>query len=431
MDNENLAFECAEYFKNRKGFKRIFESIKEKYRSLGTLGGTITIHNLTVDEKDALSGLLKKDYYSRKSASIKIERFIKALDDTRFQGVAFEKVIYEYFGEDILSKKEERLIYEKQKNEYFQAILSDFKVTRAYNWLSYVLEKRENAYRIISQRYDADKDSLYKDIKVVLRGLNMLSFDENNTIRLAIFSSIISKNPHCFDNNTECGKLLLYGIVYFLNMDFPDNAENRAEALYKAGVLVDEVSNFTLISGLIGYKKGVIHDGWKGFYEKSEPMQVTLWNLSEIDNIKSPKRVIFVFENPTVFSEVLYKTRGKRPPLMCTFGQVKLSSLVILDKLIDNVDKIYYSGDFDPEGIIIADRLKERYKEKLELWHFGVEDYFKIKSREKLSASRIKKLKRVKSKKLNEAANLIINEGLAGYQELLIDDYIKDIMSSI
>lgn len=431
MDIENLAFECAKYFKNRKGFKRTFESIKEKYRCLGTLGGTIIIHNLTVDEKDALSGLLKKDYYSKKSASIKIERFIKALDDTRFQGVAFEKVIYEYFGEDILSKKEERLIYEKQKNEYFQAILDDFNGTRAYNWLSYVLEKRENAYRIISQRYDADKDSLYKDMKVVLKGLNKLSYDENNTIRLAIFSSIISKNPHCFDNNTECGKLLLYGIVYFLNMDFPDNAENRAEALYKAGVLVDEVSNFTLISGLIGYKKGTMHDGWKGFYEKSEPMQVTLWNLSEVDEIKSPKGVIFVFENPTVFSEVLYKAREKRPPLMCTFGQVKLSSLVILDKLIDNVDKIYYSGDFDPEGIIIADRLKERYKEKLELWHFGVEDYFKIKSKERLSASRIKKLEKVKSNKLNKAASLVVNEGFAGYQELLIEDYIKDIMSSI
>ncbi len=35
MDNAKLNKQCAEYFKANKGFKRLFEHIKEKYRSLG------------------------------------------------------------------------------------------------------------------------------------------------------------------------------------------------------------------------------------------------------------------------------------------------------------------------------------------------------------------------------------------------------------
>lgn len=427
MNIENTSIECAKYFKLKKGFKRIFEGIREKYRSLGSFGGTITLHNLTLDEKDALSGLLKKDYYSKKSASIRVERFIEALNETKFQGVNFEEVIKEYFGENILSKKEEKSIYKEEKREFFQAILNEYESTKGHKWLAFVLENRENAYRVISQRYDLNKEALREDIRVVIKGLNELTFDENSFVRLALFSSLVSKNPHCFDTNTDCGKLLLYSIAYFLNIDFPDNAEERAEALYRAGILVDEVSNSTLISGLIGYKNGVIHNGWYSFYESAEPIQVSLWNLSEVDGIKSPRGVVFVFENPTVFSEVLYKTREEKPSLMCTFGQVKLSSLVILDKLVDNVDKIYYSGDFDPEGISIADRLKTRYGEKLVLWHLGANDYFKIKSKERLSTTRIKKLEKLKSSELKKIAEIIKNEGFAGYQELLVEEYIEDI----
>lgn len=427
MERENLIVECAKYFKTKKGFKRIFEGIKEKYRSLGSFGGTITIHNLTTDEKDALSGLLKKDYYSKKSASVRVEGFIEALNQTKFQGVNFEEVINKYFGENILSKNEEKLIYEEEKKGFFQEILDEAGASRGNKWLAFVLENHENAYRVISQRYDLNKDSLREDIRVVIKGLNQLSFDKNNLVRLALFSSLVSKNPHCFDTSTDCGKLLLYGISWLLNINVPDNAEERAEALYSAGILVDEVSNSTLVSGIVGYKNGFVHDGWKGFYERSEPIQISLWNLSEIDEIKSPSGAIFVFENPTVFSEVLYKTRKKKPPLMCTFGQIKLSSFVILDKLVDSVDKIYYSGDFDPEGINIADRLKDRYGDKLVFWHMGINDYFKVKSGEKLSSSRIKKLDKVKSNELKEIADLIKKEEAAGYQELLIEDYAEDV----
>ncbi len=90
------------------------------------------------------------------------------------------------------------------------------------------------------------------------------------------------------------------------------------------------------------------------FFNAYEPLQVSLWNLSKVDKIISKRNKVFVFENPTVFSEVLYRSSKEKPSIICTYGQVKLASLILLDNLVENGTHIYYSGDFDPEGLIIA-----------------------------------------------------------------------------
>ena len=87
-----------------------------------------------------------------------------------------------------------------------------------------------------------------------------------------------------------------------------------------------------------------------------------------------------VFENPTVFSGILHRALKTRPSLICIFGNFKLASLVLMDKLVENGVRIYYSGDLDREGIIMADKLKLRYESKLVLWRYGVEDYRDIVS---------------------------------------------------
>lgn len=428
MQDEKLLKECIEYFKSTPGFKRVFEGIRQKYRSLGFTGGTVVIKKPTDIERDVMSGLLKRDCYTGKSISVKVEAMVKAIDRTRFQGVDFEEVLKGYFNGELVSKKDEKDIYQIEKDEFFNSILKGFEGTRGGRWLHDILEIQENAYRFISRKFDRDREKLRDDLLYTLMGINNLSFSEKDTVRLAIFSSNISKNPHCFDMDNDCGRMLIHGISYILKQSVPRNAEDRAELLYSAGIIIDEVSNYTMCSNLEAYTGSTPHPGWHGFHEKSEPIQVSLWNLAAIDAIKCPGRKVYVFENPTVFSEVLMNTSHKKPSLVCTYGQIKLASLILLDKVSDNVDYIYYSGDFDPEGIMIADKLKQRYKDKLILWHYDLECYNNIKSKEKLDPSRIKKLEKVKSPELADIANVLSREGFAGYQELLVEIYIDDIL---
>lgn len=425
---ENIIKECVSYFKNTPGFKRTLQKMREKYESLGTLGGTVVLTNLKEEEKDALTGFFRKNY-NKKNASFKIDTFVKALECTRFAGVDFSKVLEGYFGEKLLSKKEEKAIYESEKQAYFNSIIMDFRDTRAEKWLQHIFETKENAYRILSQRYDEDRENLTEILTNVCTAYNGLSFDENNTTRLALFSSIITKDPHCLDMGTETGNLLVYAICYSLNIKYPDNAEELNEILYKAGIIRDEVSNYTLCSGLLAYSNGKEHEGWRGFYEAEEPLQVSLWNISRLEKIISPAGRVYVFENPTVFSEVLYNTRDKKPSIVCTFGNFKLASLIILDKLVEAGAKIYYSGDFDPEGIIMADKLKHRYGQNTILWRYDEKEYMRIKSSVELTESRIKKLDNVRSEELKSIVEIIKVNKRAAYQELLIDMYVEDIRS--
>ena len=95
--------------------------------------------------------------------------------------------------------------------------------------------------------------------------------------------------------------------------------------------------------------------------------------------------------------------------------------------LVKEGTHIYYSGDFDPEGLVIADKLKNRYGENLTLWRYGIGDYNKSMSKEKINNSRIKKLKNLKNKELIGIGETIKHRGYAGYQEMIIDELVKDI----
>lgn len=427
-NNEELLTQCVQYFKSNQGFKRMFEKIRDKYCSLGHLGGTINLDNLMPAEKEALSGFLCKDYYNKKSASITIESLIKALEKSKFCGVDFEDVLKSYFQNSLISKKEEKNLYISQKEKFFAEIIGRHEGTRAEKWLKSILGSKENAYKLISKHYDENPDILAKNLDFACIGVNRLSFESTNTVRLALFASEISKNPHCFDYDALAGKLLLYSASYFLNKPFPQNSEEKSELLYQAGIINDEISSFTTCSGLIGWKNGKPHPGWQGFYEYSEPMQLSLYNLSGIDYAACSNGKVFVFENPTIFTEVLYSTSHKKPSLICTYGQVKLASLVLLDKLSDHADNIYYSGDFDPEGLAIADKLKQRYGSKLTLWRYRIEDYLKIISEEPIDKIRLAKMDKLASPELKELASVIKIKGFSAYQELLTKFYIEDIL---
>lgn len=420
--------ECVQYFKTTPGFARLFEKMREKYVSLGNLGGTIHLDNLSPDEQEALTGFLRKDFYNKKNAAIKVEKLAEALQHTRFEEFSLEAVLKEYFSGDIVSVKEEAALYEVRKQKFFANLMNGFEYTRAVQWLDHVLTTRQNAYNLIIKSFNEDSTVLRESLATACRALNTLPVLDGKTVRLAIFSSEICKNPHALDYGTLSGNLLMYGIAYMTGSPFPSNAEERAELLYQAGIISDEISNYTVASGLLAMKDGIKHNGWKGFYDNKEPLMVSLCNIASIDRIVSPSGKVYIFENPAVFSHVLHKSTAIHPSLLCTSGQVKLASLALMDKLVKSSCTLFYSGDFDPEGLLIADRLKLRYGDKLVLWKYGVENYQKIKSSQVIDPSRLKKMEKLQNPELKLLAEAIMSEGVSAYQELLVEDYLEDIL---
>lgn len=423
---EKIINNAVIYFKANIGFERFFRLLREKYRSIGRIGGIIRLTNLSNTEKEAFSGFLGKNCY-KKSISIKPEKFEQALQDTPFSGAGLLEIMNAYFKDQITSKFDEKKEYERSKREFFEEIMKASEPTVAIEWLQHLLESKSGAYRIISSRYDRCKKSLRSDLLSVMAAIDHLPPESSSKERIAVFASRWAGNPHAFDQGSECGKLLIYGIAHIMGEDLPQNAEERALLLYRAGLVGDEVSNFTVCSGLLAHTDGYIHSGWLGFYENHEPLHASVWNLSQLDRVESPQKKVFVVENPTVFSELLQGLRESAPPLVCTFGQVKLASLILLDMLVKEGTKIYYSGDYDPEGLQIADRLKKRYGERLILWRYSKKDYDIAVSSSNINEERLKKLQNLSNESLLALGEKIRKTACAGYQENIIEKLIEDV----
>lgn len=141
-------------------------------------------------------------------------------------------------------------------------------------------------------------------------------------------------------------------------------AEEKAALFYRAGLLKDELSNHVLVYGISGAEKdGRPHKGILGYLEQREPLHLSLLTLGKLARVspQTGKRV-YIVENPAVFA-VLAKA-WPDAAIVCGNGQTRLATLVLLD-LFGSDTEFWYAGDYDPEGLLIAQRLKERYRERL------------------------------------------------------------------
>ena len=64
--------------------------------------------------------------------------------------------------------------------------------------------------------------------------------------------------------------------------------------------------------------------------------------------------------------------------IIMTSGIPNISLYTLLQKLDESSVKIYYNGDFDPEGLLIAEKLKLRFP-SVEMMCYDVIDYNKSK----------------------------------------------------
>ncbi len=422
----NTILECVTFFKQNKVYRRFFEALYKKYLSIGKVGGTIVISNLTDDEKYALSGLLRKDFSKQSNVAIRVSDFKKALDSTRFKSCSVEEILKVYFGEELVSNSQRKLDDRLKREDFFSRLLADYEGTHAYKWLESTLLEQAFGYHTIIKRYNSNSAQLQIDMNFVCQAINHLPVLFNSYVRLPVFAAKITSDPHTFDEGTSCGELLIIALSNYFLISKSQSYLERAELLYKAGILIDEVSNKVLCCGLTAYDTNGLHSGWEGFYSRNEEMLVTLNNLSNLVKIESPYKAVFVVENPAVFMSIR-DICGINIPMVCTSGQINMAALTLLDLLVKSDLKIYYSGDFDPEGLLIADKLKCRYEDKLFLWRYKIDDYEKCISTKTASQKRIKQMQNIKTEELIKIAELIQCNGLCGYQEQIIEDLIDDI----
>lgn len=422
-EKNKLLEECMLYFKARPVYKKLFLKMRDKYAGLGHFGGTVLLTSLSREEKNQLGGFFQKDYTINKTITISADLMERCLASSKFAGLTWELILETYFGEPLQVKREIELEESKRREDYFAEILEQISDESGREWLHRVLAEKKEGYSLIIQLYKENPEELRNVLNYVTAGIAKLKvFQEKKKKELLpVFSANITGNPHYFDEGKTGEKLLFHYLKerkFVLRQEGLSRVEYKNRIYYEAGLLKDEVSNDALAYGIHGWRmEGGLHKGIEGFFENQEPVKLTLQTIGRLEKICGQSQQVYVVENPAVFSVLIRK--HPEWTVICGNGQLRLAVLVLMDKFMcDTV--FWYAGDFDPEGLLIAQKLKLRYGDRMNLWKYEVNLYETYLSEVELSDRRIKKLEQVYIQELQEIKEVMCKKRRAAYQESMI-----------
>ena len=416
--------ESLDLINSNKIYKKIFLEVYSKYKKYGKITGSFTLKAATTEERQILFNFDSKVLTEGK-AKIKCST-VRDLFNRKLKEYSFEELLVKVVGKELKTNKEVKDEEKEQEEKFYDDILKASDDGVGKQWFIEILDKKKYGYNIIVRKYKSEIRNL-KELKrkiiLIINSLNKLPYLNNEYENIAVFSAVNTKDSHFFDSDKFTGRLFIKAISFILNKDDPKDINEINELYYEVGILKDEISNHTTIYGLNAFNMDSSEvKAVNSFNLWKEPLQISISNLLKIDYFEAINNTVFIFENPAVFHKIL-KVNGDNISLICTSGQLNLSSYILLNK-IRNLKNIYYAGDFDPEGLMIAYKIKKRYKDKVKFLNYTRESYINTMSNNIIEEKSMSQLNKINCSELDEVINELRINKRAAYQELLIDEYL-------
>lgn len=434
-----LLDEITEIFKGDKGFDRLFSLFLKKYNSYERVekGISVVLQHPTEVEKRALSGLMGIDYSRQKSIKVSAEKMEKAILKTKYgknlDEVPFQDILERYHGKALISNREAEEAFLAERKAYFEALKQNACSERFSLLLEWIMKIKHNRFSLL---YQQNQEELTAVMKHLEKAFSL--FPLQNDEYLAVFASKATGNPHAFDVDENEGKLFLYALQIIYSLENNDweikelNAEERAQMLYHFRIMTDDLLNFVSVFHIEGKNK----DGGKnlllsGAVQEKAFFHLPLKEVAKLKKVQSASKDnrLFVIENSSVASHVVNELvkDGVKEAVVSGNGQFKIAALKLLDIFAANSGMIYYSGDYDPEGILMAYKLKKRYGDQLIYWNFDVRSYYLSNPVSVISDRRLKQLRAVEDAALEPLIRVLTEEKKSGYQEGVLMELVDGI----
>ncbi|PLR79071.1 TIGR02679 family protein [Bacillus sp. V3-13] len=419
-----------ELLRKEPGFHKLFVLFREKYRSVGRIGGSVKIADFSELEVESIAGFLAQSPdHLRAKGTVSLKAFEEHLEKTNLEGLSLKELLELYFHKPLISKAEEKSRLADQERDYYDRMINEH--PHLEWWFQKILQKQPDT-RFIQALYRQDKEELSQLFHTVARAYSLLP-DEGQFERLPLFSQRVTGNPHAFDRNKPVGKLLLHLLASNQMEEAGQKAfqwtqtEQINELLLNYGLLRDDLWSFVTCRGFTAHQNGQEHPVWKVAAEWGTVMNVPIRELVGLERIMpSIGKTVWVLENSGVCSAIMDEVADQ--PIACTHGQFKAASWIFFDRLVESGCTIHYAGDIDPEGLLMAQRLKNRYPENVKIWRMDPDSYEMAISEERVE-DRTNQLKSIEDPELKKTADLMIENGCAAYQEGLIEQLIADIQN--
>lgn len=406
--------ELADYLKSKPGLNRLFIELKQKYISLGRYRGSVKLENITQQESIDISNLLGRKIGLGESVKTSFTEITKKIEQGKYHGFDWQQLFHSYFKYEVVSKQEQKNLDNQKEESFFQKLLLDYRDHPHIKEISEIVENENEIYKVMKQKYRKDAQNFRQEFHNILL---LLSNIPTTPTSLPMFSSITG-NPHYLDFNRSESNLFLRILSYLKRVENPISVQEKVDLLSEINIYTDPISNFVITYRLLGNL--VLNE----LAFQKQVINLNLLNLNYIEILSTNEGQVFIFENPSILNALI----GKEIAVIITSGMPNLSCYRVLDKLKDNGVEMYYNGDFDAEGLLIAEKLKDRYP-NLKLFNYHEVDYEQSKSKEIISDSRLKKLNHVVTPELQEIKQILLKRKLAAYQERNIPRIIEYIQN--
>ena len=385
---------CADYFRSRPEYRRCFEALWKKWRSYGRTAGKIVLDDASEEECRAIGGITGKRYLDDRIV-FSFSEFEQGLQKTRFAPVDIKKLLEIYFGKTLVSRGEQEKEEQIRQSSFFQSLYESFfekgtEGAAASVWLQKLVEEKNYGHSILCREYKKDPEQARVLAEYVGTALGQIHARQR------------------------------------MNEETPQNAYQWRLLLQQAGIIPDNVSSMLHAYGLRLKMETGFHPAYDIFCDRKEPYVITMETLYRVREAQPIGKQVYVVENEMVFTYLLHHVKRDSYTLLCTSGQLRAAAQKLIGLLIEHGAVIYYSGDLDPDGIGIADRLWQRYGNNICLWRMSPEDYRKAGSDEKIGEAGIAKLRQICHPELRRVAGYMEKLRVAGYQEKILPELVED-----
>lgn len=417
----------ADYLKTKQ-VKRLMTELKKKWISNGHLTGKITLNNISDEEKRDIEGIMGIHFPN----SLNAKDFESAIiQNSVFGDSNIKEVLELYFGAKLITSKEKKLIKKNEDEFFFESlrkILDDINGNeQLYNWLIKMKTNKSFGYITLQRLRKTKPNDTLTICSSVFKGINEIN---QNIYPIAIFASKISGNPHFLDRNSGDGSTLFVSILaYIFEEDYPADSKSWYELLEKANLIKDEIAGSLAIYNVQLLKDNTAHQGAYWCYKYKQPFMLAYCNLNDIDKATTDNNIVYVVENEMVFTTLQKEIKDRNIALICTSGQPSLTAQKLIELLVKGNNRIFYSGDIDPEGLGICDRLWKKYPNNITPWLMDKNDYLASISNEKVSNQRLSLLDKIENPILKETSILLKENKKAAYQENMISIFIDQLLS--
>ncbi|GAA4062457.1 TIGR02679 domain-containing protein [Amphibacillus indicireducens] len=396
-------------------FRKLANELRRRYYLNGDYGQTIglqTFSSLDTDRLRALLGLTPIAWTKKKRLSI--TDLEHALKNSAFSWSIDEFVTYMTKKPLILKAEEDAQVAKRferfcvkldQIDRIFTANLSEPQLISWFN-------KTENNF---------------EHFQIVAKALAQLPTEYT---RMPVFAYQQTGNPHAFDDNQQAGMLLLQMLQSLSQLPETDDhlaaVEVKNQLLDQFYLLRDDINNYVAVKGLTAETDGKANQMWTQACIEQCSWNVPLKEILRMETIRPYQGTkLLIVENSGVYSILLDAL--PEIPMICSSGQFTYAVWRLLRKLVQTDTQMYYVGDLDPEGLVMAQSLLNRFPDNMKTVGMNLNNYHLASRPSTLTEQRLKQLRLIKEPSLIEIAEQIKETGQTAMQEGFLRELINEL----